>query len=124
MGLRNEVSLKGPNKDLISKLKIHMESIMKPGICINNTGGFLLSSTSNTSWQSKVFLEQYIMENILGVKMPKETTRADMAQFAYQVLGAPAVCWSDQIRSKNITAYGGRHYPRGVTSALWWLYSK
>lgn len=124
MGLRNEVSLTGPYKNLISKLKIHMQTIMIPGVCINETGGFLLSNTSKTTWESKVFLEQYIAENILGIKMPKETAEADAIQTAYEVLGSPAVGWSDQIRVKNGTAYGGRHYPRGVTSALWWLYTK
>jgi len=123
MGLRNEVSLTGPYQNLISNLKTHMETIMKPGICINQTGGFLLSNTSKTTWESKVFLEQYIAENVLGIKMPVETARADAIQAAYELLGAPTVGWSDQIRVKNGTAYGGRHYPRGVTSALWWLYS-
>lgn len=122
IGLRKEVSLTGPYKELISKLRTHMQTILKPGICINETGGFLLSSTSNTTWQSKVFLAQYITEHILNLKTPKETAAADAIQFAYQVLGCPAVGWSDQIRTHNGTAYGGRHYPRGVTSALWWLY--
>ena len=47
---------------------------------------------------------------------------ADAAHYAYEVLGAPAVCWTDQIYTRSHIAYGCRHYPRGVTSALWWLW--
>jgi hypothetical protein len=94
-----------------------------PGVCIDaRTGAWNLSSTSSTTWQSKVYLSQYVAENILGVKNDVTGRNADSAQYAYEVLGAPAVCWTDQIYTDSHVAYGCRHYPRGVTSALWWLW--
>ena len=122
--MQKEVSTNGYYKDLIDKLRIHLQTILKPGVCIDpKTDGWLLSTTSRTTWQSKVFLSQYIAENILGIKDERTNGTIDKAEYAFQVLGCPSVGWSDQIRNSNGTAYGGRHYPRGVTSALWWLYN-
>jgi hypothetical protein len=123
MGLTREVAPDGPNAELISRLKIHLNTILVPGVCIDaQTGAWNLSSTSSTTWQSKVYLNQFVAENILGVKNDATGRNADAAQYAYQVLGAPAVCWTDQIYTGSHIAFGCRHYPRGVTSALWWLW--
>lgn len=123
MGMKKEVSFNGPYKVLMEKLKIHLQTILKPGISIDpKTGGWFLSTTSNTTWQSKVFLSQYIAENILGIKDKRTNGAVDKAEYGFQVLGCPAVGWTDQITHSKGTGYGGRHYPRGVTSALWWLY--
>ena len=55
MGLSREVALDGPNRDLIRHLKTHLETILVPGVCIDaRTGAWNLSSTSYTTWQSKV----------------------------------------------------------------------
>ncbi len=122
MGLRNEVSVKGPYGKLIVLLRKHVNTVLAPGLCLDpKTGGWWLSSTSQTTWQSKVYLAQYITEQILQLRDSRTSGKADIAHVSYQVLGAPAVGWSDQIRHSDGTAYGGRHYPRGVTSALWWL---
>jgi hypothetical protein len=123
MGLTKDVALDGPNADLIKHLETHLETVLVPGVCIDaKTGGWNLSSTSSTTWQSKVYLNQFIAENILGLKNDATGRNADAAQYAYQVLGAPAVCWADQFYTDSHLAYGCRHYPRGVTSALWWLW--
>ena len=124
MGLTQEVSPDGPNADFIRHLKTHMESILVPGVCIDaKTKGWNLSSSSSTTWLSKVYLNQFITENILGIKSTVTGRDADAAHYAYEVLGAPAVGWTDQIYTSSHIAYGCRHYPRGVTSALWWLYT-
>lgn len=120
MGLKKDVSTDGPYGDLISKLKTHLRNAYKSNV--NSTGGILLSPTSGTTWESKVFLSEYIAQQVLGLDEKKVFDRADKIQMSYQILGAPAVGWSDQIRKESGTAYGGRHYPRGVTTALWWLY--
>ena len=122
MGLREQVSLSGPYGELIRRLKAHLDAVLTPGVCLDpKTGGWWLSSTSQTTWQSKVYLAQFIAEEILGIRDSRTSGKPDVAQVSYQLLGAPAVGWSDQIRHSDGTAYGGRHYPRGVTSALWWL---
>ncbi len=124
MGLTQDVALDGPNADLIRHLKTHMASILVPGVCIDaKTKGWNLSSSSSTTWLSKVYLNQFITENILGTKNAATGHDADAAHYAYEVLGAPAVGWTDQIYTSSHIAYGCRHYPRGVTSALWWLYA-
>ncbi len=123
MGLTKDVALDGPNAELIKHLKTHLSTILVPGVCIDSeTGAWNLSSSSSTTWVSKVYLNQYVAENILGVKNVTTGANADSAHFAYEVLGAPAVCWSDQFYTSSHVAYGCRHYPRGVTSALWWLW--
>jgi len=124
MGLTKEVSADGPNGKLISRLKAHLNTILVPGVCVDaKTGAWNLSSTSATTWVSKVYLNQFVAENVLGLKSAATGSEADAAHYAYEVLGAPVVCWSDQIYTDSHTAYGCRHYPRGVTSALWWLWS-
>jgi len=122
MGLRREIAPDGPYATLIARLKEHVDTVLAPEQCLDpKTGGWRLSSTSQTAWQSKVYLAQFIAENILRIRDARTHGAADIAHVAYQVLGAPAVGWSDQIRHTDGTAYGGRHYPRGVTSSLWWL---
>jgi hypothetical protein len=123
MGLAKEMALDGPNADLIQHLKTHINTVLVPGVCIDaKTGGWNLSSLGHNTWQSKVYISQFVTENILGIKNDATGHNADVAQYAYQVEGAPAVCWTDQIYTNSHTAYGCRHYPRGVTSALWWLW--
>ncbi len=123
MGLTKELAMDGPNGDLIRHLKTHIETILVPGVCIDSeTGGWNLSSSSSTTWVSKVYLNQFVVENVLGIKNAATGATADSAHYAYEVLGAPAVGWTDQFFTSSHTAYGCRHYPRGVTSALWWLW--
>ena len=123
MGLTREVALDGPNAELIGRLKTHLNTILVPGVCVDaKTGAWNLSSSSATTWVSKVYLNQFVAENVLGMKNAATGLDADAAHFAYEVLGAPVVCWTDQIYTDSHTAYGCRHYPRGVTSALWWLW--
>jgi len=123
MGLTKGVALDGPNAELIGRLKTHLNTILVPGVCLDaKTGAWNLSSSSATTWVSKVYLNQFVAENVLGVRSAVTGKDADAAHYAYEVLGAPVVCWSDQIYTGSHTAYGCRHYPRGVTSALWWLW--
>ncbi len=123
MGLTRDLAMDGPNGELMKALKTHLKTILVPGVCIDaNTGGWNLSSSSSTTWLSKVYFNQFIAENVLGVKSDVTGHTADSAHYAYEVLGAPAVGWTDQIYTSSHIAYGCRHYPRGVTSALWWLW--
>jgi hypothetical protein len=122
MGRADLVSTAGPYGQLIGHLRTHLESILVPGVCLDAaTGGWVLSSTSNTTWESKVYLNQFIAENILGLRDGRTGGNVDRAHVAYQVLGATAVGWTCQFTNNDHLAFGCRHYPRGVTSALWWL---
>jgi hypothetical protein len=122
MGRTQDVSETGPYAELVKRLKQHTQTVLAPGICIDReTGGWNLSPNSATTWVSKVFLNQYIAENVLGVRNDTTGGRADTAHVAYEILGAPVVGFSDQIYTDLHTSYAGRHYPRGVTTALWWL---
>jgi hypothetical protein len=122
MGRSDLVSTTGPYARLISALKAHLESILVPGVCLDTeTGGWVLSSTSTTTWESKVYLNQFIAESVLGLRDQRTGGRIDQVHLGYQVLGAPAVGWTCQFTNRDHLAFGCRHYPRGVTSALWWL---
>lgn len=122
MGLNKE--LQSDYKDLILLLKEHMLSVLQPGICIDpESGVWFLSNTSETTWHSKVYIAAFICENVLDISDQTLYQKLDKGLVKAQLYGAPAVGWSDQFRHSNGTAYGGRHYPRGVTSALWWLFS-
>jgi hypothetical protein len=123
MGLNDDVSLTGRNAELMNDYKAHLQTILVPGVCVDAaTGAWNLSSSSSTTWMSKVYLNQFVTENVLGLKNDTTGKNADQAAYAYEVLGAPAVGWTDQVYTSTHVAYGCRHYPRGVTSALWWLW--
>jgi hypothetical protein len=122
IGLHHEVACDGPYGELIRCLKRHMESILVPGVGLSSKyGGWVLSDSSSTTWQSKVYLNQFITEEILGIKDHRTQGGPDIAHVSAQMLGGPAVAWTCQFRTADWTALGCRHYPRGVTSALWWL---
>lgn len=70
------------------------------------------------------FLNQYVTEQILSIKNKTTGLNADTAHYAYEVLGSPVVGFADQIYTDQHTTYAGRHYPRGVTTALWWLWKE
>ncbi len=124
MGLNDVVSNQGPYAELIRRLRQHLDSILKPGVCLDpESGGWRLTDTAPTTWQSKVYLNQFISEEILGIRDQRTGGAVDQTHLAYEVLGAPAVCWTCQINNGYYDAFGCRHYPRGVTSALWWLFS-
>ena len=121
MGERQEVAADGPNGEMIQKLRQHRSRFSSRACIDPETGGWDLSNSCNTTWQSKVYLNQYIAENVLGLHNPTAAKAADTAHLGYQVLGARVVGWTCQFTTKDDNADGCRHYPRGVTSALWWL---
>ena len=100
---------------LVNALKTHLETVLKKGTCKFEDGGWKLSSTSDNSWLSKIYLCQAIAENILGFSPDSE---ADRAHVGWLLDPANAYfAWSDQMLAGK--ACGSRYYPRGVTSTLW-----
>jgi hypothetical protein len=122
MGLRDAVSPSGPYGALIQKLAAHLDTVLAPGLCLDSkSGAWKLSSTSTNTWQSKVYLNQYVSESILGIRDERTGGTIDAIHADFQAHPVGAVGWTDQLNSDTGTPRGSRHYPRGVTSALWWM---
>jgi xylan 1,4-beta-xylosidase len=105
----------GPYGALRQTLERHFDAILRPGICLFPDGGWRLSSTSRNSWLSKIYLCQFVAEEILG--KPADY-RADKSHLGW-LMDEDNVyfAWSDQMLAGK--AHGSRYYPRGVTSVLW-----
>ena len=115
LGLRSALLPNGPYAGLIRALKTHLKAVLKPGICLFPDGGWKLSSTSENSWLSKVYLCQFVAENILGLKASDAADKAHANWLLNEKNHYFA--WSDQILAGK--AIGSKYYPRGVTSILW-----
>ncbi len=103
--------------EYLAALQTHLRTVLRPGVCLFEDGGWKLSSTSDNSWLSKIYLCEYAARELLG--LPKERTdAADRAHVAWLTHPELSVwCWSDQIVAGSISA--SKYYPRGVTSILW-----
>ena len=102
----------------IQALKRHLSTVLTEGVCIFPDGGWKISSTSNNSWLSKVYLCQFVARQILGLKWDQKGAAADAAHVAWLTHPTLSVwSWSDQILAGEII--GSKYYPRGVTSILW-----
>lgn len=108
----------GPYGDLTRALGEHLNQVLNDGRCRFEDGGWKLSSTSNNSWLSKIFLCQCV-QSTLFPQTDMEREVADAAHVEWLTRPASAYwCFSDQMVSG--TAQGSRYYPRGVTAWLWW----
>jgi len=102
----------------IQALKQHLAVVLTDGVCLFEDGGWKISSTSNNSWLSKIYLCQFIAREILGLEWDEKGARADAAHVAWLTHPVLSVwSWSDQIIAGEIS--GSKYYPRGVTSILW-----
>jgi hypothetical protein len=102
----------------IQALKKHLEVVLEPGICLFENGGWKLSSTSNNSWLSKIYLCQFVARKILGLSWGEKGKSADSTHVSWLLHATESYyCWSDQMLSG--VAAGSKYYPRGVTSILW-----
>lgn len=119
-GCPEAVSLDGPYSGFVRTLKRHLETVLVPGVCLFPDGGWKLSSTSDNSWLSKIYLCQFVARKVLGLPWDERGRAADAAHVAW--LTHPELSywsWSDQIIAGKIT--GSKYYPRGVTAILWLL---
>lgn len=116
LGYQEELSEDGPYGELIQALRRHTETVLTQGVCLFPDGGWKISSTSDNSWLSKIYLCQAIVEDVL--RLPVEMAEADAAHVDW--LTHPELSyysWSDQVVAGRITH--SRYYPRGVTAILW-----
>jgi hypothetical protein len=108
----------GPYGELVRALKKHLGSVLKSGVCLDaSSGGWKLSSTSKNTWLSKIFLNQYVAERVLGVD--DERTRRDAVHAHWLRSGSAEYAATDQVDSSSGKDLGSRLYPRLVTSILW-----
>ncbi|MDO7905319.1 glycoside hydrolase family 52 protein [Paenibacillus sp. JX-17] len=108
----------GRFSEYIRALKIHLQTILVPGVCLFDDGGWKLSSTSNNSWLSKIYLSQFIARTILDLPWDERGAAADKAHAEWLLHPELSYwCWSDQILAGHIG--GSKYYPRGVTAILW-----
>jgi hypothetical protein len=125
MGLTQAVSMRGPYGDLIRALRAHLDNVLKSGVCLDSSSGaWRLSSSSGNTWQSKVYLAQFVAEKILGLTGDRVDGKVDQVHATLQVYDCPTKAWSDQLNSSNGNPLGSLHYPRGITSATCWLDAK
>lgn len=107
----------------LQALRTHLKTVLVPGTCLFEDGGWKLSSTSNNSWLSKIYLSQFITREILGMEWDESGQASDAAHVNWLLHPEESYwCWSDQILSG--VAVGSKYYPRGVTSILWLLEGK
>ncbi len=118
LGLHDALAYDGPYGALMQTLRTHLEAILKPGICLYESGGWKLSSTADNSWLSKIYLCQFVARRVLGLKQSAAMKQADRVHVEW--LTGPKTAyyaWSDQMVSG--AARGSKYYPRGVTAILW-----
>lgn len=118
-GCGQAVAHDGPYADLLKALNRHLDTVLKPGACLFDDGGWKLSSTSNNSWLSKIYLCQYVYRVVLKRPWDDTCQKADAAHVAWLLNPDRSTywAWSDQMISGE--AWGSKYYPRGVTSVLW-----
>ncbi len=117
-GAPEAVRADGPYGELVRALKRHLDVVLAPGVCLDPvSGGWKLSSTSRNTWLSKIFLNQYVAERVLG--LDDERTRRDAVHARWLRTGSADYAATDQVDSMSGADLGSRLYPRLVTSILW-----
>ncbi|GHO47973.1 glycoside hydrolase family 52 protein [Ktedonospora formicarum] len=102
----------------IRALATHLETVLQPGTCLFPDGGWKLSSTSDNSWLSKIYLCQYVARQIFQVPHDEHMAVADAAHVHWLTRPESAYyAWSDQIVAG--IARASLYYPRGVSAILW-----
>jgi xylan 1,4-beta-xylosidase len=114
------VSPFGPYGELVGNLRRHLKTVLVPGVCVDATsGGFKLSSSSVNTWMSKIFLSQFVAEQVLGFPL---AASYDSAHARWQRDGdCRDHAFTDQVSAPDGKDLGSRYYPRGVTAVLWLL---
>ena len=125
MGLTNAIDRTGgPYAPMLEALSNHMAAVLVPGRCLNASCGAWLSTsaTPTISWQSKNFIALYVTEAILGIENDTVNATVDQIHATLQLQDAPLQGFCDALNGTGAFSYaGGPHYPRGITTSLWWL---
>lgn len=100
----------------IKALQKHLGTVLRDGECLFPDGGWKLSSTSDNSWLSKVYLSQFVAHEVLALPIDDNSRAADAAHASW--LRDPRnsyFSWSDQmIRGSAVGAGRRRVVAAGV----------
>ena len=124
MGLTNAIDRTGgPYASMLQALSNHLTAVLVPGKCLHVTSGaWMMTSANLNTWQSKNYLCQYAAEVVLGITNDTVKGSVDQVHATIQIGDAPYQGWADQLDGSGANGFSGSdHYPRGITSALWWL---
>ncbi len=113
-GMAAALDRAGPHGALLAALERHLCAVLRPGVCLFPDGGWKLSSTSDNSWMSKIFLCQHVAERVFGI-IPDPASHAAHAR--WQQIGSRDWAMSDQCFSGEGKA--SKYYPRCVTADMW-----
>ncbi len=121
MGLTNAIDRTGgPYASMLQALSNHMAAVLVPGRCL--PGGWLMTSANIITWQSKVFICQYAAETVLGITNSTVNGPVDQVHLSIQFEAGYCQGWVDATDGTGGYHFaGGPHYPRAITSSLWWL---
>jgi hypothetical protein len=121
-GCSDALDFNGRFKNLLNALRQHLKTILVPGACLFEDGGWKLTTEDDNSWPSKIYLTQFISRRILGIDWDEQGKKADHAHLSW-FLHPKSLYWGWSDQMLNGAAVGARYYPRGVTSILW-LYER
>lgn len=108
------------NTGLMALFRKHINTCLKPGICLEEkNGGLKLSSSSVNTWPSKVILCMYVLEKVFDIDLQKEYPSIMRELLHWTQVTAAEKTISDQILCDERVVRGGSYYPRHITSALW-----
>ena len=96
----------------------HLSNVLKKGICLFDGNGWKLSQSNTNSWMSKIFINQFVAKNILGVNISHCDGDSDREHARWRADGCKESPCVDQI-FEGETDTSGFHYPRGVASHIW-----
>jgi hypothetical protein len=121
MGLTNAIDRTGgPYAPMLQALSNHMDAVLVPGKCL--PWGWAMTSANIITWQSKIFICQYAAEVVLGITNNSVNGSIDQIHASIQLEAGPREGWVDATDATGNHGFaGGVHYPRAVSSALWWL---
>ncbi len=103
----------------IVALKNHTNAILKKDCCLFENDGYKLSSTSNMTWLSKIYLSQYVHTAIFDIN--RQIVRKSNIAHTNWLLDEDGSYWSWSDQILNFEVKGSKYYPRGVTAFLWTL---
>ncbi len=118
LGLRGVLSPEGKYGFLVAALRTHVRKVLKKGVCLYPSGAWKLSSTADNSWLSEIYLNQFVVREILGIRTAATRTTADREHVKW-LLADENVRWAWSDQMKGGLAKGSLYYPRGVTAVLW-----
>lgn len=114
----------GPFAEFLHALQHHTLALLADPQSPNlfPDGGLRLSSSSDNTWLSKIFLFQHVACKVFRVhqhpKLSAVFPSADAAHVKWLTEG-PGAYWAFSDQIVHGTAKESKYYPRGVTSVLW-----